>query len=331
MSGTNLQGLQPEQGQDAELKPHLPAPEPQDKPVGLWRMAWKKFMSNPFAVGGFIVLCFFIIIALFARFIAPYDPAAIDFLNVNLPAGSPGHLFGTDELGRDILSRLVYSSQVSMLVGFSVALISVLIGSTIGSISGYFGGWIDTFFMRLVDVMNSIPTLFLNILVLSIFGSKFSYMILILGATSWMGLARLVRGNFLQLREMQYVEAAKAIGVSSWGIIGRHLLRNSTAPIIVNATLMVGTAILVESALSYLGLGVQPPDTSWGLMLSNAQQFMLVDPLQALYPGLCIFIVVLAVNFIGDGIRDAFDPRKKVKIPRRRLRKWQENFLKSKI
>lgn len=327
MSATSLQGAQldPERGKTSEIGPKS------EKPTSMSLMAWKKFMSNPFAVVGAIVLLFFVAIAVFAKYIAPYDPAAIDLLNANLPAGSPGHLFGTDELGRDILSRLIYSSQISLSVGFSVAFISVVIGTIIGSISGYFGGWIDTISMRLVDVMTSIPTLFLNILVLAIFGAKFTYMIMILSFTSWMGSARLVRGTFLQLREMQYVEAAKAIGVSSWGIIGRHLLRNATAPIIVNATLMVGGSILAESGLSFLGLGVQLPDTSWGLMLSNAQQFMLVDPTQAIYPGACIFIVVLAVNFIGDGIRDAFDPRKKEKIPRRRVQQWRENFLKSKI
>ncbi|MNH87109.1 Glutathione transport system permease protein GsiD [compost metagenome] len=182
--------------------------------------------------------------------------------------------------------------------------------------------------MRFVDVMNSIPLLFLNILVLAIFGTKVSYMIMILIFTSWMSVARLVRGTFLQLRESQYVEAAKAIGVSSWGIIFRHLLRNASFPIIVNATLMVGGAILSESALSFLGLGVQAPDTSWGQMLSNAQEFMLTDPLQAVYPGLCIFLVVLAVNFVGDGIRDALDPRQKAMVSRRRLKQWRKDYSK---
>ncbi|MBN3523504.1 ABC transporter permease [Paenibacillus apiarius] len=331
MSVPKLQGKRHKLAPGSEPKLEPAVEKVPDKPSGLWKTAFKKFMSNPFAVAGLVVLLFFIIIALFARVIAPFDPAAIDLMNANLPAGSEKHLFGTDELGRDVLSRLIYSSQVSLLVGFSVAIITVVIGSFIGAMSGYFGGWVDTLFMRLVDVMYSVPTLFLNILVLSIFGSKFSYMIFIMASTSWMGTARLVRGNFLQLREMQYVEAAKAIGVSSWGIIGRHLLRNTTAPIIVSATLMVGGAILAESALSYLGLGVQAPETSWGLMLSSAQEFMLVDPLQAIYPGLCILIVVLAVNFIGDGIRDAFDPSKKVRIPRRRLQEWRKNFSKSGI
>jgi peptide/nickel transport system permease protein len=299
-------------------------------PSGPWKTAAKKFMHNPFAVTGLVILLFFILAAFLAHLIAPYDPTRIDMIFPNLPAGSVGHLLGTDELGRDIFSRLLYSSRISLTVGFSVAFVSVVIGTLIGALSGYFGGWVDTIAMRLVDVMYSIPTLFLNILILAIFGSKASYMIWILALTSWMGVARLVRGNYLQLREMQYVEAAKAIGVSNWRIIFGHLLRNSSAPIIVTATLMVGGAILSESALSYLGLGIQTPDTSWGLMLSNAQEFMLTDPLQALYPGLCILIVVLAVNFIGDGIRDALDPRKTT-IQRRRLDQWRKKFSKSEI
>ncbi|MDO7906179.1 ABC transporter permease [Paenibacillus sp. JX-17] len=337
MSNINLQKNTPDNS--AERLPDHPqispqptgqaAPlEPGKKPPGPWAVVWKKFSHNPFAMVGLVVLLIFVFLALFARMIAPYDPAKIDLMFANLAVGSEGHLLGTDELGRDILSRLLYSSQISLGVGFAVAFVSVVIGSLVGAISGYFGGWIDTIFMRLVDVINSVPLLFLNILILAIFGSKISYMIMILAFTSWMGVARLVRGTFLQLREMQYVEAAKAIGVSSWGIIFRHLLRNASFPIIVNATLMVGGAILSESALSYLGLGVQAPATSWGLMLSNSQEFMLTDPMQAVYPGLCILIVVLAVNFIGDGIRDALDPRQKKMITPRRLDKWRKNYSK---
>lgn len=297
-------------------------------PRGPWMTAVKKFMHNPFAVAGLVVLLLFVAAAVCAHWIAPYDPSRIDMMFPNLRPGEDSRILGTDELGRDIFSRLIYSGQVSLTIGFSVAVVSVVIGSLIGAVSGYFGGWVDTVCMRLVDVMYAIPTLFLNILILAIFGSNSTYMIWILALTSWMGVARLVRGNYLQLREMQYVEAAKAIGVSDWRIIFGHLLRNSTAPIIVTATLMVGNAILSESALSYLGLGIQPPETSWGLMLSNAQAFMLNDPLQALYPGLCILIVVLSVNFIGDGIRDALDPRKTT-IPTRRLDQWRRKYLKS--
>jgi len=302
-----------------------------DKPQNTWLVFWRKFSHNKFAMVGLVILVFFIFVAVLAKKIAPFDPTHIDLLSANLRAGTDGHILGTDELGRDIFSRLVFSSQISLVVGFAVAVAAVFIGSIVGAVSGYFGGIIDTIFMRIVDVMNSLPLLFINILVLAIFGSKFEYMILILSLTGWMGVARLVRGVFLQLREMQYVEAAKAIGVSSWGIIFRHLLRNASFPIIVNATLMVGSAILSESALSFLGLGIQAPLTSWGVMLSNAQEFMLVDPMLAVYPGLCILIVVLAVNFIGDGIRDALDPRHKVMISRRRLDKWREDYYKSEI
>lgn len=305
------------------------AAKPMKRPPGPWRTAWSKFRRNPYAMSGLVVLTIFILSGACAPWITKYDPAKIDLMFANLKAGTDGHLLGTDEMGRDIFARLLYSARISLMVGFSVAIGSVFIGTLVGSISGYFGGFIDTCFMRLVDVMNSIPLLFLNILVLAIFGTEFRYMITVLILTSWMSVARLVRGSFLQLREMQYVEAAKAIGVSNFGIIFRHLLRNASFPIIVNATLMVGAAILSESALSYLGLGIQAPDTSWGLMLSNAQEFMLVDPLQAVYPGVCILVVVLAVNFIGDGIQESLNPRQK--LSERRIDRWRKSFLKSKI
>lgn len=323
MSAPNVQ-----QSVEPQVPENTPLP-PSDKPPGPWKTVWTKFRKNGFAMTGLVVLFLFILVAIFAPWIAPYKPDRIDLMIANLAPGTDNHLLGTDEVGRDIFSRLVYSSRISMFIGFSVAAITVIIGSIIGAVSGYFGGWVDAIFMRVVDVMNSIPTLFLNILVMAIFGTKISYMIMILAFTSWTGVARLVRGNFLQLREMQYVEAAKAIGVSNGGIIFRHLMRNASFPIIVNATLMVGGAILSESGLSYLGLGIQAPATSWGLMLSNSQEFMLINPMQAVYPGLCILIVVLAVNFIGDGIRDALDPRQK--NPRRRLAKWRKNFSKSEI
>nr|WP_242457477.1 ABC transporter permease [Insulibacter thermoxylanivorax] len=298
------------------------------RPPGPWRIAARRFVRNPYAMVSLFVLLMFIIVSFCAPLITPYDPAKIDFSSTNLPPFSEGHLLGTDELGRDIFTRLLYSGQISLIVGFSVAMATVIIGTIIGALSGYFGGWVDTVFMRFVDVMYSLPTLFLNILVLALFGDKFIYMILILSLTSWMGVARLVRGSFLQLREMQYVEAARAIGVSNLSIIFNHLLRNSLHPIIVNATLMVGAAILSESALSYLGLGIQPPQTSWGLMLSNAQEFMLTDPLQAVYPGVCILTIVLAVNFIGDGLQQALNPREKRKNPARRVKEWRKRYLK---
>lgn len=318
----------------AEEKESLPetseaiASEFSSKPESLWQQGWKRFRNNWLAIGGLVVLTIFILIAIFAKQIAQYDPAKIDLLNVDAPPG-PGHILGTDLIGRDLFSRLIYGSRVSLLVGFLVAAGAVFFGTVLGAIAGYFGGLVDTVLMRLIDVLLSLPSLFLNILVLAIFGSSFYYLILILVLTSWMGVARLVRGSFLQLREMQYVEAAKAIGVSHWEIMFNHLLRNATAPIIVTATLGVGGGILSESGLSFLGLGVQPPATSWGQMLFSAQEYMLTNPMLAVYPGLCIFLTVLAVNFIGDGIRDAFDPRQKTRIPKGRIAEWRARFSKS--
>lgn len=299
-----------------------------EKPESLLRQVVRKFFNNWLAVLGLLIVLFFVVVALLAPYIAPYDPAQINLLNVNAPP-SAEHWLGTDSIGRDVFSRLLYGSQVSLLVGFSVAAGTVILGSIIGAVAGYFGGWVDTVLMRFIDVMLSFPSLFLNILVLAIFGSHFIYLILILVFTAWMGVARLVRGQFLQLREMQYVEAARAIGVPPYQIMFNHLLRNATGPIIVSATLTVGGAILSESALSFLGLGVQSPQTSWGQMLSNAQEFMLVNPMFAVYPGLCIFLTVLAVNFVGDGIRDAMDPRQKIRIRKGRLAKWRARFSKS--
>lgn len=298
------------------------------KPESLAAAAWKRFKQNKLAIAGLVVLSIFILTAMLAPWIAPYDPAKPDLLNVDVPP-SAQHWLGTDGIGRDIFSRLLYGSRISLLVGFTVAIGSVALGTFIGAIAGYFGGWVDTLLMRLIDVMLSYPSLFLNILVLVIFGGSFSGLIIILVLNSWMGVARLVRGSFLQLREMQYVEAARAIGVGPWEIMFNHLLRNATAPIIVTATLMVGSAILVESALSFLGLGIQPPATSWGQMLFKSQEYMLTNPMLAVYPGLCIFLTVLSVNFIGDGIRDALDPRTKARIPKRRIDEWRARFSKS--
>ncbi|HLN63628.1 MAG TPA: oligopeptide ABC transporter permease [Symbiobacteriaceae bacterium] len=299
------------------------------RPESLWHMALKKFLNNWLAIVGLVVMLTFIALAALAPWVAPFDPAKIDLLNVNA-SPSATHWLGTDHIGRDVVARLLYGSRISLLVGFCVAIGTVTLGSIIGAIAGYFGGWVDNVLMRFIDVMLSFPALFLNILVLAIFGSNFIYLIMILVFTSWMGTARLVRGQFLQLREMQYVEAARAIGVPAWQVMFNHLLRNATGPIIVTATLIVGGAILGESGLSFLGLGVQPPQTSWGQMLSNSNEYMLTNPMFTVYPGACIFLTVLAVNFVGDGIRDALDPRQKVRIPKGRLAEWRARFSKSK-
>jgi peptide/nickel transport system permease protein len=300
------------------------------KPESTGKMALKKFFNNGLAISGLIFLIFITTVAILAPYITPYPAAKIDLLAVDAPP-SAAHWLGTDHIGRDVLSRLLEGSRVSLTVGFLVAFGAVFVGSIIGAMAGYFGGWIDNVLMRIIDVMLSFPSLFLNILILAVFGGKFQYLIMVMVFTGWMGVARLVRGQFLSLREMQYVEAARALGVPAWQIMFNHLLRNATGPIIVAATLGVGGAILGESGLSFLGLGVQPPQTSWGQMLSNSQEYMLTNPVFAVYPGLCIFLTVLAVNFVGDGIRDALDPRQKVRIPKGRLAEWRARFSKSKI
>lgn len=293
-----------------------------------WRAGVRKFFRNPLAVTGVVIMLALILVAIFAKQLAPFDPAKIDLLAAN-KAADKLHPLGTDNIGRDVLSRLLYGSRISLIVGFSVALGSVLIGSIVGSLAGFFGGWVDTVIARLIDLMLSFPSLFLLILIQAVFGGNFVYLILTMSFTSWMGVARLVRGQFLQLREMQYVEAARAIGTPRYQIMFNHLLRNATAPIIVSATLRVGGAMLGEAGLSFLGLGVQPPATSWGQMLSNSQEYILVRPELAVWPGLCIFVAVLAINWIGDGLRDALDPRQKIQIPKGRIAEWRANYLKS--
>ena len=233
----------------AERSPKVAAEEQEvlsARAESIWSVVIRKFFNNRLAVLGLAIVLFFVAVALLAPWIAPYDPAKIGLLKPNAPPSSE-HWLGTDNIGRDVFSRLLYGSRVSLLVGFSVAAGTVVLGSLIGAVAGYFGGWADTMLMRLIDVMLSFPTLFLNILVLAIFGSHFVYLILILVFTAWMGVARLVRGQFLQLREMQYVEAARAIGVPAYQIMFNHLLRNATGPIIVAATLTVGGAILPTS------------------------------------------------------------------------------------
>jgi peptide/nickel transport system permease protein len=240
--------------------------------------------------------------------IAPYAPTHIDLANRMSPP-SWKHPLGTDELGHDVLTRLLYAGRVSLLVGFSAAVASALLGTLVGLISGFYGGWLDNLLMRFVDVMLSIPDLPILIILARYFGGSLLGIVAVITAFGWMGTARLVRGEVLRLKNTDFVEAARALGASPARIMGRHLVPNALAPVIVAATLAVGGAILTEAALSYLGFGIQPPTPSWGNMLQNAQDFIWRTPLLAFWPGLMIFLTVLAFNFFGDGLRDALDPR----------------------
>lgn len=251
-----------------------------------------------------------IVFAAFAPFIATHDPSQVDSGNV-LAAPSREHIFGTDTLGRDIFSRIVYGSRISLAIGFAAVAIAVLIGVIFGSVAGYYGGKADYCLMRFVDIMLCFPTLFLILAVVAILEPSIWNIIAVIGATSWMGVARLVRAEVLTLKERDYISAARVMGVSDISIISRHLVPNAIGPVIVSATLGMGGAILVESALSFLGIGVQPPTPSWGNILMDGRSTIGVAWWLTLYPGLFIMFTVLSYNILGERLRDHMEPRLK--------------------
>lgn len=280
------------------------------KPDKMAAIIFRKFLKNKLAVAGAIAMIIIIIASVFAPLFTHYDPTSQVLLDKLMPP-SKKHLLGTDQLGRDIFSRILYGGRVSLTVGFAAMIGAVIIGSVIGSVAGYFGGWVDSLLMRFVDVMISFPAIFLYITLVTIFNPGLITLIEVFALFSWMGVARLVRGEFLSLRTREFVLAARTMGLKNWRIIFLHVLPNSIGPIIVAATLQVGYLILAEAVLSYLGLGVQPPTPSWGNMLQDAQgiTIMLTAWWFPLFPGLMILITVLSFNFVGDGLRDALDPK----------------------
>jgi peptide/nickel transport system permease protein len=275
----------------------------------VWRLAWSRFLRHRAAVGALVLLCLEAALALAAPILIPADLATRpDPLNILQPA-SASHWLGTDEVGRDILARLIYASRISLTIGFLSVVVAVTVGTTLGAIAGYFGGAADNLIMRLTDAVLSIPVLFFLIVLSVSLGPSVRTMIVVIGLLSWMELARIIRATVLSLRKREYVEAARTIGTGNAAIIVRHILPNSLAPIVVAATLGVGNALLTEATVSYLGLGVQPPTPSWGNMLYNAQSYFFNAPWITLYPGVMILVTVLCINFIGDGLRDVLDPR----------------------
>jgi peptide/nickel transport system permease protein len=280
-------------------------------------LAWKRFRRHPGAVIGAIVLTLLILASVFAN-LSPYNPEKSDIKNKNQPP-SLEHPFGTDGLGRDLLTRSLYGGRVSLSVGMMVVGITLSIGVPVGSIAGYYGGWIDNVLMRIIDATLSIPSLMFLILLAAILretdlpfvrANSVMTIAVVLGALSWPTVARLVRAVFLTFREMEYVKAAHALGASAPRIILKEILPNGFGPIIVESTLGVGYAIMEESGLSFLGFGIMPPTPSWGNMLNNAQAHLTTYPWLAIFPGLMIFLTIISINFIGDGLRDALDPYK---------------------
>ncbi|PTA67761.1 ABC transporter permease [Deinococcus arcticus] len=304
----------------------VPAAPPRAQSRSTMSIAMRRLRKHKAAMVSLVVIALLILTAIFAPWIAPYDPNEQDLTGFFAPPG-PQHVLGQDELGRDLLSRIVYGSRVSLLVGFTVALFSVALGTLMGLLAGFLSGRVDTVISRFIEIMLSIPEL---PLLLTISGLLLSSdnptlqrlreypnasVFIIVGLFTffgWMGTARLVRGEVLKLKNLEYVDAARALGARSARIMFRHLAPNIIAVIIVNGTLAVGGAILGEAALSFLGFGIQPPVSTWGNMLSRANEVVLEHPYLALYPGLIILITVLAFNFLGDGLRDAFDPKSRL-------------------
>jgi peptide/nickel transport system permease protein len=271
------------------------------------QIAWRRFKRHKPAIVSMFVLALLGLVTLLAPVLPLQNYAKIDFSQA-LQSPSVHHWFGTDNLGRDIFARVIYGGRISLLIGLSVALAAGIIGTAVGALAGYYGRWIDQGLMRFTDLFLAIPFLVVLILASNILGGSVFDIVLILSLFFWMPNARIVRGVVLSLKEKEFVEAARATGASNRRIIMSHVLPNSMGPIIVVVTLGVAAAILTESALSFLGFGVQPPTPTWGNMLNSAQNFVLVHPPMVWFPGLFILITVLAVNFVGDGLRDAFDP-----------------------
>lgn len=271
-------------------------------------VVWRQLRKNRLALTGGAVVFLLGAVALFAPLLAPYDPAAYDVKQILLPP-SLQHWLGTDQLGRDVLSRMLYGARISMAVGFVSVGIAVLLGTLIGTIAAYYGGRMDEILMRFVDLMLNFPRFFLLLTLIALLRPSIWVIMAVIGLTGWMGLARLVRGEILSLREREFVQGARALGAKDARIMVRHILPNALVPVLVSATLGVAGAILTESGLSFLGLGVQPPTASWGNILIDGKANIEIAWWLSVFPGMAILVTVLAYNLLGEGLRDALDPR----------------------
>ncbi len=269
----------------------------------------ERFLRNPLGVLGLAIVLLLALLALLAPWISPYDPQAIDTYHILEPP-SQAHWLGTDVLGRDCFSRLIYGARISLLVGLVAVGISTALGTVLGALAGFYRGGVDGVIMRLVDIMLCFPSIFLIMAVIAFLEPSIWNIMIVIGLTSWMGVARLVRAEFLSLRSRDFVLAARISGASDMRIVFSHILPNALAPVLVTATLGVGAAILTESALSFLGIGVQPPTPSWGNMLTEGKDNLEIAWWLSVFPGLAILITVLGYNLLGEGLRDALDPRR---------------------
>lgn len=276
--------------------------------TSLWQDAWVRLRKNHLAVAGLVVLIFMIVVALITPWIAPY---AYDAQNLDLGATPPSaaHWLGTDIFGRDMLTQIMFGGRVSLAVGFIATSVALVIGVTYGAIAGYVGGRTDSVMMRLVDILYALPFMIFIVLLMVVFGRNVILLFLAIGAVEWLTMARIMRGQVQSLRQQEFVEAAVSLGLSPATIIRRHLVPNALGPIIVYTTLTIPSVMLLEAFLSFLGLGIQPPQTSWGLLISYGAETMEEYPWLLIYPGLTLTITLFSLNFLGDGLRDALDVR----------------------
>ncbi|MDE2612575.1 MAG: ABC transporter permease [Burkholderiales bacterium] len=279
-------------------------------PAGPWQRAWRRLRRRPGALLGLAVVLGFVVLALAASWISPYDPVATSWSDIR-KAPSAAHWFGTDEIGRDVLARVVFGTQASLLAGVVSVSISLALGVPIGLAAGFAGGWVDGVISRVTDAFLACPFLILAIALAAFLGPSLTNAMIAIGVSATPIFVRLTRGQVLNVKVEDYVEAARAVGNPPWRIAFAHVLPNVTAPLIVQATLAIAAAVIAEASLSFLGLGQQPPAPSWGSMLNTAKNYVDNAPWMAIWPGLAIFVLVLAFNLLGDGLRDALDPRQR--------------------
>lgn len=294
-----------------QLERRLATPEQAAKSRSEILQAWQRFRANRAAVVSLVFIGLICLMAILADVIIPYDPT-YSYPGMRGQGPTLEHPMGFDHIGRDLLSRVVYGARVALLVGLGATAISVVIGVIVGAAAGYFGGWVDSILSRIVDALMAFPLLALLIVLAAVLGPSLITTIAVIGATTWARFARVVRADVMALRQSDFITAARAGGVQDWRIIYRHLLPNVLGPVIVLATLGVGGIIILESALSFLGLGIQPPTPSWGGTLADGRALIRQFPHITIFPGIFIFLTVLAFNLLGDGLRDALDPRQRV-------------------